>query len=655
MKYVIVGTAGHIDHGKSALVRALTGIDPDRLEEEKRRGITIDLGFAHLDLDDGLRVGFIDVPGHERFVKNMLAGVGGIDLVLLVVAADESIKPQTREHFDICKLLGIREGLVALTKSDLVERELLESVRMEVQDFVAGSFLEGAPVVPVSARTAEGLEALKSELRRLSFGIAPKPLDLPFRLPIDRAFAMKGFGAVVTGTLIAGRIGREAEVEILPLGRRARVRGVEVHNRSAEVAVAGQRTALNLAGVDARELTRGMVLTTPGLFEVATRLDCALSLLPSARPLKDRAQVHFHSGTAEMLAEVVLIESKEVKPGERAYAQLRLAEPGLYLPGDRFIIRQFSPVTTIGGGTVLDNQPAKHRREDPRAREFLQALDSGDAETRLDLLVHESGELALAALVRRTGWHPGEVLRLGRLLEGRKLLMILGEPAALFVHAEYFRALEQKVLEQMESFHTKNPLVAGLPKEELRGRAGRGPSVRRQPPIGDSHRASQTHQGGNSPSTALFHAVLEALSAKGKVDLRGEMVRLTGREVRLNPQETAARDQILLAFERADLAVPSARAVLDTLKIDRARADKILQILLRERALVKVAEDLIFHRAALEKLRELLTRRRAASPRINVSSFKEITGLSRKYAIPLLEYLDRERVTRREGDERIIL
>ena len=374
MRHVIVGTAGHIDHGKSALVLALTGTDPDRWEEEKRRGITIDLGFAHLDLGEDLRIGFIDVPGHERFVKNMLAGVGGIDLVMLIVAGDESIKPQTREHFDICKLLGIRRGLIVITKSDLVEPEVLDLVRLEVQEFAVGSFLADAPMLAVSARTGEGLDELKNELRRLSLEAPPKPTDLPFRLPIDRSFVMKGFGTVVTGTLIAGTVEKEAEVEICPLGKRARVRGIEVYNAPADRATAGQRTALNVAGTEARQITRGMVLAAPGLFQPTTSLDCTLTLLPSARPLKNHAPVHFHCGTAEMLARVVLLEDKEMKPGATGFVQLRLSESGLFVPGDRFIIRQFSPVTTIGGGGVLDNAPSNHRPGDPATLESLRVI-----------------------------------------------------------------------------------------------------------------------------------------------------------------------------------------------------------------------------------------------------------------------------------------
>ena len=638
MRYVTVGTAGHIDHGKSALVLALTGTDPDRLGEEKRRGITIDLGFAHLDLGEGVRVGFIDVPGHERFVRNMLAGVGGIDLVMLVLAADESIKPQTREHFDICKLLGIRQGLVAITKIDLVDSDIIELVRLEIQEFVRGSFLEAAKVLAVSARTGEGLHPLKEELRRLALVVTPKPEDLPFRLPIDRAFVMKGFGTVVTGTLLSGRIDKDSEVEIYPLGRRVRVRGIEVHNADAQTALAGQRTAVNLPGLEAKEVSRGMVLAPPGIFMATGRLDCKLNLLPDARPLKNCARVHFHCNTSETLAEVVLLDRKDLPPGTSTFAQLRLSEPGVFMPGDRFIIRQFSPVTTIGGGTVLDNQPERHRVRDSSVVPLLDALEKGGSQVRLEWLVRQTGEALLSGLVSRTGWLPAEVLRLGRMLASENRLLLLGQPPELFVHSEHFLGLAAKLIEQLEKFHAANPLVAGLPKEDLRSRTGAGSPLRPA-----------------APSTLLFNALLQTLVAQGKIEVQGETVRLAGRKIQLTPEEQAAKEQISEAFGKRGLEVPSPPEVLAKLRIDRLRAEKLLQILLRENVLCKVTEDLIFHRSALRQLKELLARRKAQSNRINVTVFKEITGLSRKYAIPLLEYLDREHVTRREGDERIIL
>ncbi|HKT69155.1 MAG TPA: selenocysteine-specific translation elongation factor, partial [Terriglobales bacterium] len=427
MKSVIVGTAGHIDHGKSALVKALTGTDPDRLEEEKRRGITIDIGFAHMELPaaggEMLRLGFVDVPGHERFVRNMLAGVGGIDLVLLVIAADESIKPQTREHFDICRLLGISRGITVLTKSDLVDRDTLEVVRLEVEDFLRGSFLEGAPIIAVSSKTGSGLEELKRELVQAAGEAHQRDASALARLPIDRVFVMKGFGTVVTGTLLAGTIEKEEELELFPGQRRVRVRGVQVHGQPAERATAGQRTALNLAGVSKEELARGMMLAPTNTFRTTRRADVSLALLPSARPLKDRARVHLHAYTAETVAEVVLYGGKQLAPGQSGYAQLRAAEPLLLLPGDRFILRQFSPVVTIGGGKVLDSAPLAGKSTKGSAEALLPALDNGTALEILAARVARRGKagLALGDAVAETGWRQALVEAQAASLKGKLL------------------------------------------------------------------------------------------------------------------------------------------------------------------------------------------------------------------------------------------
>src|SRR5947209_20423726 len=389
MKNIIVGTAGHIDHGKTALVKALTGIDADRLEEEKRRGITIDLGFAHLELPGGVALGFVDVPGHERFIKNMLAGVGGIDLLLFVIAADESIMPQTREHFDICRLLGIRRGIVALTKSDLVDEDILGLVRLEVEELVAGSFLEGAAIVPVSSVTGAGLESLRQELARAASSVGEKNAGGYFRLPVDRVFSVKGFGTVATGTLISGLVAAGQIVEVYPAGRRLRVRGVQVHGSKADRALAGQRTAVNLADIEPAELARGDVLSEPGRFRAVTQVDCRLDLLASAKPLKHRAPVHFHSGTAEIEAEVRMLEgTAAIRPGSSAYVRLMLREAALLVPGDRFIIRMFSPVVTIGGGAVVDTGQLRYRRSS-NVKTRLDTLASGDAAARIALLVRE--------------------------------------------------------------------------------------------------------------------------------------------------------------------------------------------------------------------------------------------------------------------------
>ncbi len=409
MKHVIAGLAGHIDHGKTALVKALTGIDPDRLEEEKRRGITIDLGFAHLQLTPNLRLGFVDVPGHERFVKNMLAGAGGFDMVLFVVAADESIKPQTREHFEICRLLEIPRGIVVLTKCDLVDDDMVGLVKLEMEELVAGSFLEGAPMAPVSSITGAGLDTLRAEMARVAASVPARNAAGHFRLPIDRVFSVKGFGTVVTGTLISGAVEKEREVEAYPSGRRLRVRGVEVHGDQTGRATAGQRTALNLAAVDPADLARGDVLSEPARFRAIRQVDCRLRLLPSAKPLKHRAPVHFHSGTAEIEAEARLFGAAALQPGATAYARLMLREPALLLPGDRFIIRRFSPVTTIGGGVVVDTGERRYRKTENIAAR-LEALSSPDAAVRIAWLVRESRYGApVSELVARTGLMETEV------------------------------------------------------------------------------------------------------------------------------------------------------------------------------------------------------------------------------------------------------
>ncbi len=633
MKHIIVGTAGHIDHGKSALVQALTGTDPDRWEEEKRRGITLDLGFAHLELDD-LRLGFVDVPGHERFVRNMLAGVGGIDLVLLVIAADESIKPQTREHFDICRLLGIPRGLTVLTKPDLVAPDGLELVRLEVEEFLKGSFLEGAPIVAVSSKTGRGLDRLREELRRAAAAVPAKDASHYFRLPIDRAFVMKGFGTVVTGTLVSGSIGREEEVEVFPGGRRLRVRGLQVHNQPAERATAGQRTALNLAGVEAGELERGMVLAAPGLFAATERVDVELALLPSARALKDGARVHFHQGTAEIIAEVHLLDRGALAPGQQAFAQLRLAHPALLLPGDRFILRQFSPVVTIGGGRVLDPQPPRHKRNDPAALAGLATLAEGDQEKILATLVERAprGAVEESEMVARTGWRAAELRAAAEALAAAGTLRRVRESPLLLTSVARLRELAERTLARLDAFHHKEPLLEGMQKEELREKVfGRAPE-------------------------ALFEAVLGELVQTGQVAVAGETLKRAGRAISLSREEAEAKALIERAFADAGLTVPSVKEVLARVGVAPKRAQKILLILLREKALVKVTEDLLFHRAALEGLAERLRGyKRDKGERLSVAAFKDLTGVTRKYAIPLLEYLDRQRLTRRVGDEREIL
>ena len=634
MKSVIVGTAGHIDHGKTALVKALTGIDADRLEEEKRRGITIDIGFAHLELpapDGGkLRLGFVDVPGHERFVRNMLAGVGGIDLVLLVIAADEGIKPQTREHLDICRLLAVRRGITVLTKSDAVDAETLEVVRLEVEDYVRGSFLDTtldpapSPIVAVSSLTGAGLDKLKSALAQVASEVAEKDSAALARLPIDRVFTMKGFGTVVTGTLVAGTIHKEEELEVFPAGKRVRVRGVQVHNSPAEAAVAGQRTALNLAGIAHEDLARGMTLAAADTFRSTSRVDALLSLLPSAKPLNDGARVHFHAYAAEAIAETRLYGAKILKPGDEAYAQLRFTDPMLLLPGDRFIVRQFSPVVTIGGGVVLDASPATRKQRPVDAVAFLKTMRDGSPEQVLAARVARRGAIGL-----RLNEVPGEMnicraaaVKLAAQAGLKYCHQVLVAPVA-------YAKVKVDVLQALKRFHDANSLVAGMSKEELRERANLSPEV--------------------------FYSVLGRLAEEKKLQVAGELVHLPGRGVAMKDEEAESKKIIEQAFVSAGLKVPSLKEVLAALKVDKVRAQKIVTLLLRDKVLIKISEELVFHQSALTDLRHKIAALKSSTPKIDVAHFKEMTGVSRKYAIPLLEYLDRERVTRRVGDERVIL
>jgi len=632
MKSVIIGTAGHIDHGKTALVKALTGIDADRLEEEKRRGITIDIGFAHLELaapnGEKLRLGFVDVPGHERFVRNMLAGVGGIDLVLLVIAADESIKPQTREHFDICRLLGVRSGIVVLTKSDLVDPETLEVVRMEVEAFLRGSFLERGPVVAISSLTGAGIDELKRTLAVAAAKTTAKDSSGLARLPNDRVFSMKGFGTVVTGTLISGEIAEEDELQAFPTGLPIRVRGVQVHGQSVDKAVAGERVALNVAGAGSEDLSRGMTLAAPDTYRLTSILDVSLTLLPSAKPLKAQARVHLHAYTSQTIAVVRPYENNLIAPGGTAFAQLQLAEPQLLLPGDRFIIRQFSPVTTIGGGIVLDASPLLQK---PKAENlpFLETMAKGSPEAILLARVSRRKEtgLGVAEAVGEMNLPLPRVRSLANQLQENGALLTCAPD--LLISPTAFDQAGKRMLALAREFHQENPLSGGVGKEQLREKTNLRAEV--------------------------FAGVLEALCRKKKLEIAGEQVREPGLGVVMKDEEAESKCIIEAAFSSAGLKVPALNEVLAGLKIDKIRAQKIVTLLLRDKVLIKLSNELVFHRAALEGLRQQLAFEKGKSPQMDVARFKDLTGVTRKYAIPLLEYLDREHVTKRVGDKRMIL
>jgi selenocysteine-specific elongation factor len=637
---IVLGTAGHIDHGKSALVLALTGTDPDRLKEEKARGITIDLGFAHQIIAD-TNFAFVDVPGHERFVKNMLAGVGGIDLVVLVVAADESVMPQTREHFEICRLLHVPAGLIALTKTDLVDDDMLELARLEVRDLVKGSFLDGAPIVPVSARTGAGLDAFRAALVQVSAGVQRRTTDSVARLPIDRVFSMKGFGTVVTGTLVSGGIATDDELVALPGKQPVKVRGVQVHGLRQHEAVAGQRAAINLGGLDIHALARGQNLVTPGAFQETHLADATVELLADAKPLKHGTRVRFHQGTAELLGRVAVIgpTGEPVLPGTRGFVRLRLESPAMIARGDRYILRGYSPPVTIAGGVILDplapGTAIRNAASLDRCQRlaFEPGLDSlVEAQRRAAIvMVDDAGAQALprASLTTRVGIAPQDVAaRVDELIAG-------GHAAAagdVLVAVRILGALSKEIVDKLAAHHCAQPLSEGIPREELRERL-----------------FSRGH-------AAVFDRALADLAAAGRIAIR-DRIALASHRLELSPEEEQGRAALDRAFRDAGLTPPDLATMAAGAGVATPVAERILALLLRQKVLVRV-DTLVFHDAALKRLKADVTALKTAAgatARIDVATFKERFGVSRKFAIPLLEYLDRERLTRRVGDARVIL
>jgi selenocysteine-specific elongation factor len=637
MRSIVIGTAGHIDHGKSALVRALTGTDPDRLKEEQARGITIDLGFAHLTRNS-VNLAFVDVPGHERFVKNMLAGAGGIDLVMLVVAADESVMPQTREHFAICRLLQVPAGVVVLTKSDLADQDMQDLAALEVRELTAGSFLADAPIIPVSSVTSRGLDELAATLVTLAGQVTPRPSEGPARLPVDRVFTVKGFGTVVTGTLVAGELRADQELVALPRGLPVKVRGLQVHGHDEARAGAGRRVAVNLVGVDVADLSRGDTLCTPGSLEPTRRMDVALDLLADARPLRHGTRLRVHQGTAEILGRVALAgprlgegSATELPAGGSAYARIRLEAPLVVTRGDRFIVRAYSPPLTIGGGVVLDPQPSRGAIRTAAGLSRFRRLDrdSGDPDAAVRAFIDERGGAGLphAMLQSRAGLRPDEAAAtVPRLVKSGDVTAI----GDLLVATAVLRDLEDRLLKALEVYHRSQPLSDGLPREEARDRV---------------------FGGASGP---VFDRVLLSLVGEGKLLARDRLA-LAGHQVSLTPEEARAQDALERIFREAALTPPDMAAASASAGVTAAVADRVVKLLLRRGVLVKL-DTLIFDATSLERLKfEIQALKASGVSRVDVAAFKERYGVSRKYAIPLLEFLDRERLTRRAGDSRILL
>ena len=646
MRSVVIGTAGHIDHGKSALVRALTGTDPDRLKEEKARGITIDLGFAHLEIG-GVQLAFVDVPGHERFVKNMLAGAGGIDLVMLVIAADESVMPQTREHFQICRLLQVPAGIIVLTKSDVAGVDMLEIARLEARELTAGSFLDGAPIVAVSSKTGEGLDALRHALTAAASTLRRRDDHGPARLPIDRVFSVKGFGTVVTGTLVSGELRAEQALTVLPRNLEVKVRGLQVHGRGEATATAGRRVAVNLGGIDVADIARGDTLSSAGAFEPTRRFDAVVEVLGDGPPLAHGTRVRFHHGTSELLGRIAVAGMRggeggaaQIPAGRSAYVRIRLEAQAVLTRGDRFIVRAYSPPVTIGGGVVLDPQPPRSAIRNAAGLARYRRLDAdeslppdGESHTRgshaVRAFIDERGGAGLSrgALTSRAGLSAADAAAVSDrlILSGHATRVgeLLVAPAAL-------SDLAARLLAALKAHHAAQPLADGLPREEARERIfGRA-------------------------APAVFEHVLAALVAEGKIVAR-ELVALAGHRLSLSPEEARAQEIIERVFRDGGLAPPDISSIAAA-ELAPEVADRVVKLLLRQKRLVKV-DALLFHADALSRLKAEVRGLKTGQgqTRVDVAAFKQRYGITRKYAIPLLEYLDRERVTKRVGDARVVL
>ncbi len=631
MKNLILGTAGHIDHGKTSLVTSLTGVDTDRLPEEKSRGITIELGFAGLDLPGGIHFGIVDVPGHEKFVRSMVAGVGGMDMVMLVIAADEGVMPQTREHLDICQLLGVRKGLVALTKSDLVDPDWLDLVVEEVREFLVGSFLEGAPVIPVSSRTGSGIDHLKDELGLIARSLDQKRREGPYRLPVDRVFTLAGFGTVVTGTLLSGTVAVGEEAEVLPSGLPCRIRGIQAHGAKVETGVAGTRLALNLQGIDHYQVRRGDVVVPKGVYRTTRSVDVYLNHLASApRSLKHRSVLRLHSATYEVSATVILFDRDVLVPGESAYAQLRLAHPVLLLNGDPFVLRASSPSATVAGGRILDPSPPDRRRRSVEALELLENLSSGAEMESIAGMVFGSllSGITHAEISARSGITSRRLeAALAALLATGEIVQVVRDPKK-YLSRESFSALCDLLVDVMHGYFAQNPLKEGISKEELKTRIPSRSDVR------------------------FFTPCLAALEKEGRAMAERDHVRLAGRKAGVETVHADIHQQILLELEKGGTEPPFLEEICSLLQIPEKLALEHLALLVVEGEVVKLKSTIFYRPGPLARLEELLITFLKEKGEITPAEFREITGLSRKFMIPVLEYFDARKVTIRLGDKR---
>ncbi len=635
MKHIVMGTAGHVDHGKTALIKRLTGIDTDRLKEEKERGITIELGFASLPLPGGQTVGVVDVPGHEKFVKNMVAGAAGIDLVAMVIAADEGVMPQTREHLQICSLLGIRRGVVVVTKTDMVDKDWLELVQEDIRAFLKGTFLEGMPIVPVSSLTGEGIPELLAVIAGSVDEIKETQDTGILRLPVDRVFTMKGFGTVITGTLISGGVTVGDDVEFFPVGFRAKVRGIQVHNEAVKTAEAGQRTAVNLQGMDREDIERGCILSTPGALKPSQRIDCLYSHLKGAgRRIMNRAIVRLHAGTSEIMARFVLYDHDFLEPGEEGFAQFVLEKPLAVVAGDRFVVRSYSPVTTIGGGIILGPLPVKHKKSDQEIISDFNILAVDDGIRKIEVITRRAGieGIVIGTLQVRTGLPARKVNKLLEAMFAERKAVLVDREEMRVLSAVVYDNLKEWIVEKVADYHKLYPLRDAMPREELKTTPGIG----------------------SAAGPKIFLGALRDLEKKGVIVVEREMIRLKDHEVRLDVDMGALRESLSKAYRDGGLTPPTAREVATMFPDRKKEVASLEQLMLREGEIVRISEDLNFHKDVLAKLRENYKQMLIKDGEATPSSVRELTGLSRKFIIPLMEYFDSTKLTMRAGDKRIL-
>jgi selenocysteine-specific elongation factor len=631
LKQIILGTAGHIDHGKTSLIKALTGIDTDRLKEEKLRGITIELGFAWLDLPSGQRLGIVDVPGHEKFVKNMVAGVSGIDLVALIIAADEGVMPQTKEHLDICTLLGVKHGLVVLTKTDTVDQEWLGLVTDDVQEFLKGTFLDGSPIVPVSSLTGQGLPQLLEALENLCEVVPERTSSGLFRLPVDRVFTMKGFGTVITGSLVSGMVRVGETVMIYPSGIQSKVRGIQVHGQKADQATTSMRTAVNFQGIDRADVARGDVVGGVNTLKSSYMVDGLLFYLRSnEKALKNRTKVRFHTGTSEILGYAILLDREELTAGETTVAQFRLDAPVAVVKDDRFVIRSYSPVRTIGGGQILNPIPRKHKRyKEPLVAELKSLAESAPKEI-ITYHVKESGisGLPFSELRLMTNLSDKDLEEHLQHLLSQKAIIQTDREKPTFIHGSVFDELHQKAIKIVESYHKRHPLKPGISKQELMSTLALW------------------------LSSKLFNLLIQDLTKSNTVIQEKDIIHLPGHRVALGADQKDIEQRIEQAYLQSGLQPPYFRDLATSLGQNSAHTKEILMHMLEEGTLVKVKEDLYFHRRVIDDLKTGLVSYLKENREITTPQFKEMTGVSRKYTIPLIEFFDATKITIRVGDIR---